>query len=318
MEHDKIQWNIHEVDMQSLNLNTIINIEKIQRIQDDLALATDIAVILVDYKGNPITRHSNCSQFCSRVRKDADLNSLCEKCDSRGGLEAARSQEAFMYRCHVGLVDIAIPIIIEGQYLGALMAGQVRVVEEEESQDLERIVSNRYQINLEQYPELKEMFNNVPIIHKSKIEAIAHMMQHLINYIVDEAVLKNELYEEVHDVQLYYAAESKSQHNILKPALDYMKTNYMKKILMDDMAKQCNISTSYFSKIFKRETGTNFSTYVNQIRLEKAKELLENTTLPIINISLELGYDDCGYFIKIFKKYYGSTPAAYRRALRSE
>ncbi|WP_105616618.1 PocR ligand-binding domain-containing protein [Vallitalea okinawensis] len=303
--------------MQSLNLNTIINIEKIQYIQDNLAIAMDIAIILVDYKGNPITRHSNCSQFCYGVRKDSKLNRLCEKCDSRGGLEAARSQKAFMYQCHVGLVDIAIPIIIEDQYLGALMAGQVRVIEEENSENLERIVSNTYQINLEQYPELKELFKSIPILSKKKIEAIAQTMQHMISYFIDEAVFKSAIYDEVHDVQLYYTTESKSQNNLLLPALDYIKSNYQKKIMMDDMAKRCNISTSYFSKLFKRQIGINFSAYVNQIKLEKAKELLENTTLPIINISLDLGYDDCGYFIKIFKKCYKVTPAKYRKTLRS-
>ena len=335
-------------------LDYIINVNKFQKIQDDIAKATDMAVITIDYKGHPITKHSCCSTFCNSVRQNPELNINCEKCDSRGGLEAARNNEAYIYLCHLGIVDFAIPIIVDGQYLGALMVGQVRLKNEVNNERLEHIVSKKTQKNYKNYQELKELYQHLPVMPIEKIEAIAQMMYHLINYIVGEAVLKTSLYEinqlltektkETYkssedlqqNIHLYYPIDEEDEkedkfedelqngyneeilieaqkHSFLNPALEYIKENYEKKIYMEDMANLCNISSGYFSRIFKRETGVNFSNYVNMAKVAAAKKLLEKTSEPIINISLDLGFDDCGYFIKVFKKYCGETPASYRK-----
>ncbi|MGL1894582.1 MAG: PocR ligand-binding domain-containing protein [Spirochaetaceae bacterium] len=314
---------LHELDY-------IINIEKFQKIQDDIAKATDMAVIAIDYKGHPITKHSGCSDFCKKVRKNIKLNMLCEKCDSRGGLEAARDQKPYIYLCHLGVVDFAIPIIVDGHYLGALMAGQVRLQKEENNNKLEDICSSKDKIDLDSIPELREMYEQLYTLSLEKIEAIAQMMNHLINYIVGEAVLKTSLYEinqkltepkKNEETHLYYPIGETEQDNsvyeahrysLLKPAISFIHEKYKEKIYLNDMAYKCNISPSYFSKIFKRELGENFSNYVNKVKVDYAKKILETTNLPIIDISLDFGFDDCGYFIKVFKKFTGETPASYR------
>jgi ligand-binding sensor protein/AraC-like DNA-binding protein len=349
-----LRTNLHQLDY-------IINVNKFQTIQDDIAKATDMAVITIDYKGHPITKHSQCSAFCNSVRKNPELSINCEKCDSRGGLEAARNQEAYIYLCHLGIVDFAIPIIVDGQYLGALMAGQVRLEKEVNNERLEHIVSKKNQEDYKDYPELKELYDQLFVMPIEKIEAIAQMMYHLINYIVGEAVLKTSLYEVnllltektkehyirsedlQHNIHHYYPLyeideideidekaeidktdkklkenemreilKEAQKYSLLNPAFKYIKENYEKKIYLEDMSSLCNISSSYFSKIFKRETGFNFSNFVNKTKVAVAKELQESTSEPILNISLDLRFDDCGYFTKVFKKYFGETPASYR------
>ena len=104
-----------------INIKDIINIESFQKIQNDIAKATGVAIITTDYKGKPVTEHSSCTEFCKIIRSKDNLKELCEKCDSRGGLEAARSGRPYIYKCHRGLIDFAVPIIVEEQYLGSLM-----------------------------------------------------------------------------------------------------------------------------------------------------------------------------------------------------
>lgn len=323
--------NIHKLDY-------VINTQKFQKIQDDIAKATDMAVIAIDFKGNPITKHSRCSEFCSAVRSNNELYKYCEKCDSRGGLEAARIQKPYIYICHIGVVDFAIPIIVDGQYLGAIMAGQVRLENEDNNLILEQIVSKKYQQNVNLYPELKELYNGLIKLSLDKIEAIAQMINHLVNYIIGEAVLKTSLYEinqkladftKNNETHKYYTEPEQGNTNnnkvvyeahrysLLKPALSFITDHYKEKIYLDDMAYLCNISAGYFSKIFKRETGYNFSNYINKVKVDYAREILETTTDPIISISLDFGYDDCGYFIKVFKKYTGETPASYRKRIHN-
>lgn len=326
-----------------LQLDYIMNIDKFQTIQDDLAKATDMAVITIDYKGHPITAHSYCSDFCNYARNDPTLSKYCEKCDSRGGIEAARAHNFYIYKCHFNIVDLALPIIIKDQYIGALMAGQVRLLDDHE--ELERIVSKDHTSLLTKNPILHTYYEKLPIMSLDKIESIASMMYHVIHYIVDEAVLKTSLYElnqrltnfsskypefnyknfqpdealasHENDIYLYYSTDtSKSKDaSLVKPAIEYIQANSDQKLYIEDMAKMCNISTSYFSRLFKKEVGDNFSNYVNKLRVIRAKELLETTIQPIINISLEVGFEDCGYFIKVFKKHFQMTPATYRKNL---
>jgi two-component system response regulator YesN len=73
-----------------------------------------------------------------------------------------------------------------------------------------------------------------------------------------------------------------------------------------------DISPYYFSKLFKEETGENFIECLTNIRIEKAKQLLQNKEVSIKNICVETGYSDPNYFSRIFKKQVGITPTEYR------
>ncbi len=309
-----------------LDLDYIINADNYRNIQDSIADATDMAIITVDYKGKPITHHSKCTNLCNFVRSHPKLSLICEKCDSRGGLEAARLNQPYIYLCHMGIVDFAIPIAVDGQYLGAVMGGQVRVEDTSEMESLEKITSQKTDI-LEYINknELEELYKSLPVMKLQKVRANATMIYNICNYIVGEALLKINLSdgETKNTDKLSINTTEKNKHThdellnsreniILKPALDYIEKYYTRNISLNNMASLCNISTSYFSKLFRRTIGDNFSNHINRIRIKKARELLETTDIPITNIALDLGFEDSGYFIKVFKKFEGVTPSKFR------
>lgn len=82
---------------------------------------------------------------------------------------------------------------------------------------------------------------------------------------------------------------------------------------LDRVAEYTNISASYLSKIFKDETGVNFVAFIKELRLEKAKELLLDTELPVQQIGFNVGYNTPAYFIQQFKAKYGYTPNDFRK-----
>lgn len=102
----------------------------------------------------------------------------------------------------------------------------------------------------------------------------------------------------------------------LLKAIRYVQKNFHKRINLKDVAKHVNLSVSYLSRIFKEELGINFTTYIRNCRMGKAKELLESTDMPIINISLELGYNESNYFSKVFKEEFDMTPSEYRNNIK--
>lgn len=98
----------------------------------------------------------------------------------------------------------------------------------------------------------------------------------------------------------------------MKVVVDYIERNIKKGISLEDVANHVNISTYYLSKIFKKEMGVNFITYITDRKMQLAKEMLVTTDIPVLNIALDLAYNEANYFSKAFKKKTGYTPSEYR------
>ncbi|MGI5894329.1 MAG: AraC family transcriptional regulator [Candidatus Merdivicinus sp.] len=93
----------------------------------------------------------------------------------------------------------------------------------------------------------------------------------------------------------------------------YIREHLADELSLDLIADMIHISPRYFSKIFKDETGVNFTAYVNTCRLEKAEQLLLQTNQNIQEIAQQVGYHTSTYFIQQFSRKYGITPYHYRR-----
>jgi AraC-like DNA-binding protein len=114
------------------------------------------------------------------------------------------------------------------------------------------------------------------------------------------------------DIKLQSAESFHSPLGILEPAISYARTHYNKDIKLEQISALCDISPSYFSRLFSKTLKTGFSMYIISLRLDNAKFLLRNTNRTVVSIASESGYPDCGYFNKLFKKHVGCTPLQYR------
>ena len=100
----------------------------------------------------------------------------------------------------------------------------------------------------------------------------------------------------------------------LNDALGYIRTHHMLGLSLDEVAAHAHISPYYLSHLFREKLGVTFIEYVTSVRMELAKNYLLHTRLPVSAVAEKLGYEDAGYFGKVFRKYTGQTPKAYRRA----
>lgn len=335
-----------------LNLNKILDLNKWKSLQDSLANVTKLAIITVDYKGIPITHHSNVRPFCKEMRNDPNTAKLCEKCDARGGLEAVRTNAPYIYFCHWDIIDIAVPIIIDDKYVGAIMAGEVRLSENEEHPNFEQMLTAPLDrlTKIHNEDKIKKLYESIPTLTYSEIKESSQMLYSLCNYIVEEAMNKNlilEVYEKITPLKENNPTEAFSdgytldnirqvkkelantvtnayvktsfnekivcKNKTLQPVFDYIIKNKGEKISQQKMAELCHISTGYFSRLFLKETGMNFSYFVSLQKIEWSKQLLEKTDLCISQISYELGFNEPGYYIKMFKRYENVTPSVYRK-----
>ena len=103
----------------------------------------------------------------------------------------------------------------------------------------------------------------------------------------------------------------------LYPLIEYILQNYMKNILLHDMANIMNMSESNLYAVFKKITETTPVQYLNNYRLSTASERLINSNDSIANISESAGIADQFYFSKLFKKKYSLSPQMYRQSTKN-
>ena len=112
---------------------------------------------------------------------------------------------------------------------------------------------------------------------------------------------------------IYYHAGSNHHVERAKEILSYIHSNYNEKFTIDEIAKNVNISRSECFRSFKRFMNKKPVEYINEYRLMKAAKLIRETEKSIANIYSECGFENAGYFNKIFKETYGMTPLQYRK-----
>ena len=98
----------------------------------------------------------------------------------------------------------------------------------------------------------------------------------------------------------------------VKLVLNYIHDNYSNNISINTLANICDYSEYHFMRFFKKHIGMTCIQYINNYRLEKASLLLNSTSQPIMDISLEVGFDNLSYFNKLFKNKYNLTPKEFR------
>lgn len=321
------------------DLKTILDIPLWETVQDQIAKLTGTAIITIDFKGNPVTKHSCRTDFCSVIRENPVSRKRCYRCDALAGLEAVRLERPYIYLCHCGIVDVAVPVMVGDKYLGAVMFGQVRIPNDDTDAKVERLVNEISSFQAEgemARKDLLEMYERLPEMEYKRIVQIADLLNSLVHYIVDRSV-KSRNQAETYQWLLRLNSDSPdgvaiqglnepapaeiaepdqsvvSKSSVVYPAVVYIDNHPKEMVTMQAMADLCHLSPSYFSRVFSRDVGENFINYTNRQKVKLAKKLLRETNQSVSQIAGELGYQDTSHFIKIFKRFEGTTPMIYRQ-----
>jgi YesN/AraC family two-component response regulator len=99
---------------------------------------------------------------------------------------------------------------------------------------------------------------------------------------------------------------------LVKQASAYIQQNYTRSFSLEELSETIGVSKSYLSRIFKQGTGISPWDYLNRFRIQKAKELLLLTDESVTTIATKVGYDDAGYFTRVFHEITGCSPRLFR------
>ena len=101
----------------------------------------------------------------------------------------------------------------------------------------------------------------------------------------------------------------------IQKAVSFLRVNYSQSVGLEEVAQIAGFVPSYFSRLFKEETGMTMTAYLRKLRCEQAAHLLKETDIPIAEISAYVGYPDNNYFTKAFRKEFGVTPGKWREGI---
>lgn len=121
---------------------------------------------------------------------------------------------------------------------------------------------------------------------------------------------------------IFIYEDAKSYEGIsrdIEEVLRFIGSNFASPLTLEDVAKKISLSDTYFSKKFKKETGTTFSEYLNNIRIRQAIQMLLTTDDSVTKISVNCGFNSSNYFKDCFKKIVGMSPRSFKKqSLNSE
>ena len=156
---------------------------------------------------------------------------------------------------------------------------------------------------------------------------IKNELEPLINNLTDinwpdgnknELLIKARLLEIMHIIKNHCKKAQGDEKNAnevnrkIKKSLIYLETNYHENITIAQIAKVSNFSESYFSKLFRQLTGSSFTRYLKDYRLERAAQMLRNSDSRVSDVAFLVGFNNLSYFTRAFKTKYKINPKAYK------
>ena len=152
----------------------------------------------------------------------------------------------------------------------------------------------------------------------SKIQVFSEWKFFSLQHIFDMQERIQELEILLLEICHMIAEGMEEEQDVAVKAIAYMKVHFKEPINLEFIAEKCGLSTSYFSRKFKEQTGTNYIEVLTDIRIREAQKLLGTTDMSIAEIIEEVGYCDDKHFRKLFFKITGMKPMEYRKKIRKD
>ncbi len=190
------------------SLLELIEEDKLVKIIESFTKATDITIDVNDAFGYPVVQHDYFYGFCRAVRSTEQGLKRCIESNAELGFETLKQETACMGKCHAGVMLMAVPIVVDGQYYGSITCGQMHL-EPPSRADVSQMLESTADLALDP-AELAQDFQQIQVISREKCQAAGGLIQFVVNYIV-ELVYRAQIQEELSREKLRAAEEARSR-----------------------------------------------------------------------------------------------------------
>ena len=120
--------------------------------------------------------------------------------------------------------------------------------------------------------------------------------------------------DSINRLEKAFSGRAQTGHREVEAVKRYIAAHYGEEMSVERLSELVYMAPSYLSSVFKKETGQNLNRFIKSVRMEKAKEFLEQTMMKIVDISTACGYPNVSYFCSSFREYYGISPQKFRES----
>lgn len=166
----------------------------------------------------------------------------------------------------------------------------------------------------------RQRYNNILRLDRKALTKVEYIVNSMIHEQAKqkqgfELIIRNKLEELIVILSRAYSKLDTKESKLLiriSKVLDYIEANFEEEINLPTLAEKCYMSVRNFQRIFKKATGQSPIDYLIHIRLQKAKSLLRNTDLPLVDVAFKAGFSEYNYFSRKFKQIIGVPPTKYK------
>ncbi len=278
-------------------MNILFDEERLRKLIANLNILTGVPANILDLSGRDINLFRGHPPFCRAINDLPEGHERCVACD-RCKIQHYQAESGFQhYRCHAGICEAVMPLYSKQNPVAYLAVGcYLDDSPMEEQWEYTRSL-------LDWWPDgpdaLKDAFFQFRRYSKAEIQAYTETLEALSAYI-----------------QLKGMILTAEQTDLQKLEL-YLEQHYMDKLSLESISQQLHIGRTKLCSLAKELSGGRTLSYlIVQRRIEAAKRLLMQSSLPISAIGEMVGISDYNYFSKVFRSATGVTPSTFRKNCR--
>lgn len=239
------------------------------------------------------------NEFCKfLIQQNLDCEACCA---SRAAVKLRSGRQGAGGECFAHMRISALPIHVGEALLAYLWTGQVLTsgMREKGFEDVERrlIQSGAAKEIVER---LKSLWEATPEVPPERYDSVVTLLRIFAGQLGEAAAA-------------IMATGAPQEPDVIRKARQYVGKQLADRITLDQVARHCGLSPSYFSRLFHRETGCTLSDYINRRRIEQAGRMLLKADARISEIAFEVGYQSLSQFNRSFQRIMRRTPMEYRR-----
>ena len=276
----------------------------IRSFQDFSGINLDLFSVGDQRKKQPGGLKPHLNPFCRICLENPEIRKLCEASRERLCEKVARSGVTEQAVCFAGLWDCAIPITAAGKPVATLFVGGFSTQDSlKEAYERAGKYLEQNGIRLQQ-PGAEKAYMATRTLNSGQFKALRHMLAVSCGNLAEFA-----------NRRLVHATSY--ENPTVQRAKHYVMEHSSLPIRLEEAARAARLSATYFSKIFKKQTGMSFPEYVNRVRIENVKGLLLSRRKNVNDAAFEAGFESISHFNRVFKKYEGTSPIRYRERLNT-
>lgn len=236
--------------------------------------------------------------FCQTLHTLPGGLRACVESDTQATVALAEEyRRPFFNTCHAGLTEIVVPVLRHNELIAVAFCGQARLRGETRWETVLSRIRSFHPDPLE----FERYFMALPVTDRQTLSATATLLDLSLRYLVEAT-----------DRWMLEYLMVKEPYDPIAKALLFVENHYHEGISARDVAEHVHLNPSYLARLFKKQLGHTITEHITRVRIERARVLCTETSIPLHSIASNVGYTSYVHFANMFRRVTGISPSKFR------